>query len=161
MCHQRVGWSSLVQLSGCAPPKRPYSGDLSPEWRKLLPRWKWSPCATSHRSHPARISIQITPKRDRQFAGQGDNHDAPDAPLVTLGSVMEPLGQSAIRLMPDPKPYCFDHHHPDQPIADLGDSSVRLFLRDVKTSMAGSLRPSVHTTRRARLRGSTWRYRGG
>ncbi len=86
---------------------------------------------------------------------------APDAPLLTFGSVMEPLGQSAIRLMPDPKPCCFDHRNPGQPIAGLGDSSVRLFLRDVKTSMAGSLRPSVHTTRRARLRGSAWRYRGG
>ena len=32
--------------------------------------------------------------------------------------------------------------------------SVRLNLQDVKTPMAGILRPSVHTTRPGRLRGS-------
>ncbi len=34
------------------------------------------------------------------------------------------------------------------------EGSVRLNLQDVKTPMAGILRPSVHTTRPGRLRGS-------
>jgi hypothetical protein len=38
------------------------------------------------------------------------------------------------------------------PITETG--SVRLNLQDVKTPMAGILRPSVHTTRPGRLRGS-------
>ena len=47
--------------------------------------------------------FQITPKGDRQFARQGDDHDAPDAPLLTLGAVMEPHAQGTVRLMPEPK----------------------------------------------------------
>ncbi len=43
-----------------------------------------------------RAGFQITPKRDRQLAGQGDDHDAPDAPLLSSGPVIEPLGRSAI-----------------------------------------------------------------
>ena len=50
---------------------------------------------------------------------------------------------------------------PGMPVAGLGsavaiawDGSVRLNLQDVKTPMAGILRPSVHTTRPGRLRGS-------
>ncbi len=35
---------------------------------------------------------------------------------------MEPLGQSAIRLMPDPKPCRFDYGNASQPIARLGDA---------------------------------------
>ena len=35
---------------------------------------------------------------------------------------MEPLAQGAIRLMPEPKPCRFDHGHPGQPIARLGDA---------------------------------------
>ncbi len=37
---------------------------------------------------------------------------------------------------------------------DVQVGSVRLNLQDVKTPMAGILRPSVHTTRPGRLRGS-------
>ena len=42
--------------------------------------------------------FQITPKRDRQFTGQGNDHDTPDAPLLALSAGMEPLAQGAIRL---------------------------------------------------------------
>ena len=53
--------------------------------------------------------FQITPKRDRQFTRQGDDHDAPDAPLLALSAGMEPPAQGAIRLMAEPKPCGFDH----------------------------------------------------
>ena len=53
--------------------------------------------------------FQITPKGDRQFARQSDNHDPPDAPLLALSAGMEPLAQGAIRLMAEPKPCGFDH----------------------------------------------------
>ena len=35
--------------------------------------------------------FQITPERNRQLSCQGNNHDAPDTSLLTLGAVMEPL----------------------------------------------------------------------
>ena len=48
------------------------------------------------RDHPG---FQITPEGDCQFARQGNDHDAPDTPLLTLGAMMEPLAQRTIRLM--------------------------------------------------------------
>ena len=77
--------------------------------------------------------FQITPKRDRQFARQGDDHDAPDAPLLTLRAVMEPLAQGTIRLMPEPKPCGFDHGHPGQPIARLGDALAAVSVAAVES----------------------------
>ncbi len=35
--------------------------------------------------------FQIPPKLDRRFAGEGDNHDAPDAPVLTLGPYQRDL----------------------------------------------------------------------
>ena len=75
--------------------------------------------------------FQITPKRDRQFTRQSDDHDAPDAPLLTLGAAMEPLAQGAIRLMAEPKPCRFDHGHPGQLIARLGDALAALSVAAV------------------------------
>ena len=55
---------------------------------------------------------------------------------------------------------CGDAGHREacaKPSESLGKppfGSVRLNLQDVKTPMAGILRPSVHTTRPGRLRGS-------
>ncbi len=66
--------------------------------------------------------FQIAPQRDRQFAGQGDDHDAPDASLLALGTVMVPPGERAIRLMAEPKPCGFDHGHSGPPVARLGDA---------------------------------------
>ena len=43
---------------------------------------------------------------------------------------------------------------PTGPARFNGEGSVRLNLQDVKMPMAGILRPSVHTTRPGRLRGS-------
>ena len=84
-------------------------------------------------------SLQITPKRDRQFARQGDDHDAPDAPLLTLRALMEPLAQGAIRLMPEPKPCGFDHGHPGQPIARLGDALAAASVAAVKEKLEALL----------------------
>ena len=66
--------------------------------------------------------FQMTPQRNCQFARQSNDHDASDAPLLTLGAVLEPLAQCAIRLMPEPKPRGFDHGHSGQTIAGLGDA---------------------------------------
>ena len=35
--------------------------------------------------------FQVTPERNHQLSCQGNNYDAPDTPLLTLGVVMEPL----------------------------------------------------------------------
>mgnify|MGYP004038894267 CR=1 FL=1 len=75
--------------------------------------------------------FQMTPQRDCQFARQSNDHDASDAPLLTLGAVLEPLAQCAIRLMPEPKPCGFDHSHPSQPIARLGDALAAMTVTAV------------------------------
>ena len=75
--------------------------------------------------------FQIAPERDRQFARQGNDHDAPDAPFLTLGAVMEPPAQCTIRLMPEPKPCGFDHGHPGQPIARPGDALAAMSVAAV------------------------------
>ena len=75
--------------------------------------------------------FQITPEGNCQFARQGNDHDAPDAPLLTLGAVMEPLAQGDIRLMPEPKPCGFDHGHPGQTIAGLGDALAAVSIAAV------------------------------
>jgi len=75
--------------------------------------------------------FQITPQRNCQFARQGNDYDTPDAPLLTLGAVMELQAQCTIRLMPEPKPCGFDHSHPGQPIARLGDALAAMTVTAV------------------------------
>ena len=40
--------------------------------------------------------FQMTPQRNCQIARQSNDHDASDAPLLTLGAVLEPLAQCAM-----------------------------------------------------------------
>ena len=127
MDHRRTGDGTNPFGSGSFA-KRTYSQHIQPADKRHP--WGMTPVGTPGGSTALfddsafrdQSGLQITPQGDRQFARQGDDHDAPDAPLLTLGSVMEPPGQSAIRLMAEPKPCGFDHGNPCPPIACLGDA---------------------------------------
>jgi len=66
--------------------------------------------------------LQIAPQGDRQFARQGDDHDAPHPFRLTLSAVVEPLGQGTLWLMLEPQPGGLDHDGAHEAVAGLGDA---------------------------------------
>ncbi len=99
--------------------------------------------------------LQIAPQRDRQFARQGDDHDAPHALRLPLGAVVKPLGQGRVRLMPEPQPGGLDQGIARAAVAGLGDALATASLAavvgaggEVTVEGVGNLRNPVVAGRR-------------
>ncbi len=66
--------------------------------------------------------LQISPQGDRQFASEGDDHDAPHPFRLTFCALVEPLCQGRVRLVLEPHPGRLDHDGPYETVAGLGDA---------------------------------------
>src|SRR5216684_1724430 len=67
-------------------------------------------------------SLDIAPERDRELAGQGDQHDAPDPARLAARLLDVPMRERAGGLMFLPEPCDFDQDAPSPAISSLGYS---------------------------------------